>query len=38
MENGNEKIIRVLKKLGVSDSRKDKKGLTARDLMKRGEL
>ena len=36
-EFGNEKMIRILKKVGVSDQLKDEKGMTALDLQ-RGEL
>ena len=32
MEFGNAKIIRILKKVGVSDTRKDASGLTPLDL------
>jgi dolichyl-diphosphooligosaccharide--protein glycosyltransferase len=35
MEYGNEKIIRVLKKVGVSTTVKDAKGLTPLDLKKK---
>ncbi len=34
MENGNEKLVRVLKKIGVRDDLKDSKGLTPKDLYK----
>lgn len=34
MENGNEKLVRVLKKIGVRDDLKDSKGLTPKDLFK----
>jgi len=34
MESGNDKIVRVLKKVGVSESFSDAKGMTPRDLLK----
>ena len=35
MEYGNEKVVRILKKVGVSTTIKDGEGLTPLDLMKR---
>ncbi len=34
MESGNEKIVRVLRKVGVSESYTDANGLSPRDLLK----
>ncbi len=38
MEANNDKIVRVLKKIGVKDTYKDAKGLTPGDLRKKSEL
>ena len=38
MEANNDKIVRVLKKIGVKDTFKDKYGMTPRDFKKKEEL
>lgn len=38
MEANNDKIVRVLKKIGVKDTYKDAKGFTPGDLRKKSEL
>lgn len=38
MEANNDKVVRVLKKIGVKDTFKDAKGLTPKDMRKKEEL